>query len=137
MKIALPLTDSGEFSSHYGASAKFEIFELDLPRRTVLRRMIVVPTETEPCAWPPFLQAAGVQLVLAGGMGRGAQVRMAEHGIEVLVGVAPAAPDALIKAWLDGQVTGGANACEGEGSHHGHHHDEPGHHHAGGCGCSH
>jgi predicted Fe-Mo cluster-binding NifX family protein len=136
MKIAIPLTDSDEFSSHYGASAKFEVFEVDPPQRAVRRRMIVALTEAEPCAWPPFLQAAGVQLILVGGMGRGAQVRMAEHGIQVLAGVPMAAPEALVTAWLDGHLTGGANACESEGSHHGHHHDEHHHHHAGGCGCA-
>jgi len=137
MKIAIPLTDAGEFSGHYGASAKFEVFDVDPPRRAVRRRMIIAPAETEPCAWPPLLRAAGVDLVLAGGMGRGAQVRMAGHGIQVLAGVAPAAPDALVAAWLAGGLAAGANACDGEGSHQGHRHHDHGPHHAGGCGCAH
>lgn len=115
MKIAIPLTDAGAFSAHYGAAAKFEVFEVDAPQRAVRRRMIVIPRESEPCAWPPLLRAAGVNLVLAGGMGRGAQMRMAEHGLKVLAGVKPAPPDQLIAAWLDERLVGGANACAGPG----------------------
>ena len=135
MKIAIPLTDSDEFSPHYGASAKFEVFEVDPPQRVVRRRMIVVPAETEPCSWPPLLHAAGVDLVLAGGMGHGAQARMAEHGITVLAGVPAAAPDALVTAWLAGRLTPGENACDG--SVHGDHHHDGHDHHGGNCHCAH
>ncbi|HUJ45074.1 MAG TPA: NifB/NifX family molybdenum-iron cluster-binding protein [Opitutaceae bacterium] len=129
MKIAIPLTDSDEFSSHYGASAKFEVFEVDPPRRAVRRRLIVAPAEAEPCAWPPLLQAVGVSLVFAGGMGSGARHRMAEHGIEVVAGIAPSAPEALVAAWLDGRLARGANTCDGrEHGRHGHERGEA-------CGC--
>ena len=131
MKIAIPLTESDGFSSHYGASAKFEVFEVDPPQRAVRRRMIVAPAEAEPCAWPPLLRAAGVTLVLAGGMGSGARHRMAEQGIEVIAGVAPAAPEALVTAWLENRLARGDNTCDGR---------EHGHHHGGGGeprGCCH
>jgi predicted Fe-Mo cluster-binding NifX family protein len=135
MKIAIPLTATGEFSSHYGGSTKFAVIDVDPNERTVLRRMIVVPPESEPCAWPPLLKAAGVELILAGGMGRGAQVRMAEHGVEVLAGVPSASPDELIAAWLAGHLTSGANACDGSG--HGDHHADGHVHHGEKCGCGH
>lgn len=135
MKIAIPLSSSDEFSPHYGASAKFEVFDVDAPQRSVRRRMIIVPTEAEPCAWPPFLQAAGVQLILVGGMGSGAQRRMSEHGIKVLAGVPAEDPDSLVNAWLAGRLTAGANPCDGEGSGHAPPHGTPGEHEAGGCGC--
>jgi predicted Fe-Mo cluster-binding NifX family protein len=81
-----------------------------------------------------------VKFFLAGGMGGGARQRMAAAGIEVLIGMPAADPAALVQAWLDGRLVPGANACEGEGSHHEHghgyhHHDD--HNPAGGCGCSH
>ncbi|MGA2445419.1 MAG: NifB/NifX family molybdenum-iron cluster-binding protein [Opitutaceae bacterium] len=84
MKIAIPLTDTDEFSPHYGGSSKFAVVEVDPRHRTVRRRMIVVPPGSEPCSWPFLLRAAGVSLVLASGMGCGAQMRVAEHGIKVL-----------------------------------------------------
>jgi len=115
MKIAIPLTETDEFSSHYGAAAKFEVFEVDPAQRAVRRRMIVVPAETEPCAWPPLLRAAGVNLLLAGGMGGGARHRMAEHGVDVVTGVAAAAPEALVAAWLENRLVRGDNSCDGSG----------------------
>ncbi len=117
MKIALPLTATEEFSPHYGAAVKFEVFEVDPAHRTVRRRMIVAPPEAEPCAWPPLLQAAGVNLVLAGGMGSGARHRMAEHGVEVIAGIQPAAPDELVHAWLQDRLVRGDNSCDGRGAH--------------------
>ncbi len=131
MKIAIPLTDTNGFSTHYGGSAKFAVYDVDLPQRIVLRRSIVTPSEAEPCAWPPLLQAEGVNVVLAGGMGRGAQQNMLNNGVQVVLGVAPAEPEALVAAYLAGEIHGGANACEGEGSHHGHHHE------GGNCQCAH
>lgn len=133
MKIAIPLTAADEFSLHYGGSSKFVVVEVDPRQRAVCRRMIVVPSESEPCSWPPLLRAAGVNLVLAGGMGRGAQMRMAEHGIKVLTGVPAAAPDELIAAWLDERLVAGENACDGHGDGR---HDHDDHHHGGDCQCA-
>jgi predicted Fe-Mo cluster-binding NifX family protein len=135
MKLALPLTATDEFSPHYGAATKFAVVEVDPVTRTVRRKLVVVPQASEPCQWPRLLQAAGVDLVLAGGMGRGARQHMAEHGLEVLAGIAPTDPDALVDAWLAGTLVAGENQCDGSHSHaHGHGQGE-GHHHAHGC-CS-
>ncbi len=134
-KLALPLTDHDEFSPHYGAAAKFAVVEVDPVRRVVLRRMVVVPEASGPCHWPTLLRAAGVDLVLAGGMGRGARQHMAEHGLEVLVGLPIATPEALVAAWLEGRLVAGPNACGGNGQHP---HSELGHtHEHGGCNCAH
>ena len=122
-KIAIPLTDTNEFSPHYGASARFEVFEVEPAQRAVLRRTIVAPAEAEPCAWAPLLRAAGVELVLAGGMGAGARHHMAEQGIEVVAGVPAAPPDELVTAWLENRLVRGDNACDGQG-HHPHHGDK-------------
>lgn len=129
MKIAIPLTDSDEFSPHYGASARFAVFDVDPPQRAIRRRMIVAPPDSEPCAWPPLLRAAGVSLVLAGGMGSGARHRMAEQGVDVVAGVAPAAPEALVAAWLEDRLIRSDQACDARG--HGHPHADGGEP----CGC--
>lgn len=135
MKIALPLTATDEFAVHYGAAAKFVVYEVDPAQRLVLRRLVVVPQDSEPCAWPTLLRAAGVDLVLAGGMGMGARNHMNEYGLRVMVGVPPAQPDVLIEAWMAGKLTPGANACDGGG--HSQHHQHRDHAHAGRCHCSH
>ena len=133
MKLALPLTETNEFSLHYGAATKFVVMDVDEATRTVRRKLMVVPQGSEPCQWPRLLHAAGVDLVLAGGMGRGARQHMAEHGVEVLAGVTAAAHEALVDAWLAGTLVTGQNQCDGSHSHaHSHGHGE-GHHHE--CGC--
>lgn len=108
MKIALPLTASDEFSSHYCAAAKFAVFDVDPTYREVRRQMMVVPGEPEPGQWPRFLHANGVELVLTGDMGQGARDHMAEQGVKVLTGVKPALPDQLVAAWLEGRLMAGA-----------------------------
>lgn len=136
MIIALPLTDTDEFSPHFGAAAKARLYEVAADSTAITHTTTVVPPEPEPCGWAAWLATQGVTHFLAGGMGQGAQQRMAEAGILVTVGVAAAAPDALARAFLDGSLVAGANACED--GHHGHghgHHDEHEHHHDHGCSC--
>lgn len=132
MKLAIPLTATDEFSPHYGAAAKFTVVEVDAVRRQVQRRLVVVPQASEPCQWPRLLRAAGVDLVLAGGMGAGARQHMAAHGLQVMTGVSAATPDELVNAWLEDRLVAGPNACDGTGPHHAEHHHEDGH-----CNCSH
>ena len=135
MIISLPLTENDEFSPHFGGSAKVGLYEVDQAARRIVRTTTAVPPEPEPCGWGVWLGAQGVKLLLAGGMGRGAQQRMAEAGIAVIAGVPAAAPQALVQAWLDGRLVSGANACEG--GHHGEHpHGDP-HREGGSCHCAH
>lgn len=133
MIIALPLTENGEFSPHYGQSSRMALFEVDREGRRILRETRVTPPEPEPCGWADWLAEQGVDLLLAGGLGRGAQHRLAAAGIPVLAGVAAGSPRELALAWLEDRLTPGPNACDG----HEHHGDEPhehGHHHRpGGC----
>jgi len=133
MKLALPLTAADAFSPHYGAAAKFTVFAVDPATRRIERELVVVPQDSEPCQWPRLLRAAGVDLVLAGRMGRGARAHMAEHGVDVLAGVPEAPPAELVMAWLEGRLVTGPNVCDGAGVHPaGSHHDD-----AGGCHCAH
>lgn len=136
MIIALPLTENDEFSPHYGGAAKARLYTVDRKCREILQETTVVPPEREPCGWAGWLGAQGVNVFLAGGMGTGAQHRMAAAGILVTVGVSAAPPRDLVRAWLDGRLVAGANAC-GDGHHgHGHHHDDCDHDHTGhSCHC--
>lgn len=135
MKIALPLTETGEFSPHFGAAARAGIFEIDLARRAIVRSTVAAPDAAEPCAWPDWLHEQGVQLFFACGMGEGARARMARCGIEVVVGVTPAEPSRLVQRYLDGGLVLGPNGCEGHG--HGHGSDAAHPHDHDGCGCAH
>lgn len=142
MKIALPLTDTGEFAAHYGAATQFVVYEVEPQTRSIRRRLQVRPVENRPCHWPVLLQTAGVDLVLARGMGHGARQHMTEHAITVLAGVPAVAPEVLVTDWLAGTLITGENACsgghqEGGGHCHGHAHEHGvAHEHEHGCGCA-
>lgn len=135
MKIALPLADDGSFSLHYGGSARIGLYEIDPSTRTILRSSELAPPAAEPCEWAGWLATLDIKALLVGGMGRGAQVRINQLGIEVVAGLPPAEPDDLVQAWIDGRISAGPNACEGHGGHHGN--DAHGGHHDGPCHCSH
>ena len=128
MKIALPLVDDGSFSLHFGGSSKVALFEVDPASRTILSVQEVVPPEAEPCEWGSWLAAQKVELVLAGGMGRGAQKSLTDLGLTVVAGMPEAEPRALVQAWLEQRASAGRNGCEGghrgdcgHGEHGGHH----------------
>lgn len=137
MKIAIPLTQTNELSTHFGASQLAGIFEVDPQNKRIVSARAVVPPESEPCCWADWLKEEGVELLIAGGIGRGALQRLANAEVSVLVGAPVLKPATLVQAWLDGALTAGMNNCEGGHDHH-HQHGEHGHKHAhGGCGCSH
>jgi len=138
MNIAIPLAEDGSFSLHYGGSAKVGLYQVDPSKRTILSATEIVPPAAEPCEWAAWLGTQKINIILVGGMGRGAQVRMTELGIAVIAGLPTAEPRDLVQAWLDGRIAAGTNACEG--GHHGHeHHHEHGEHLSDGhaCHCSH
>ena len=135
MKIAIPLTDEGTFATHYGAAFNLAIYEIDLAAKTVGAKSLLRPNAPTPCSWGEEVAAAGVSLLLVGGMGGGAAAQMQARGVQVLAGVADAEPDRIAEACARGLMCSGTNACAGGHSHEGSCHDH--HDHAeGGCHCS-
>lgn len=137
MIVAVPLDLEERFSLHYGASRAVGLYQVDPSGAAVLKTWREEPVQKEPCGWAGWLAALGVRVILAGGMGAGAQKQFVACGIDVVTGAPEMEPGALVKAWLLGELSPGVNACEG-GHHghgaHGHHHD---HAHGEGCGCGH
>jgi predicted Fe-Mo cluster-binding NifX family protein len=120
MKIALPV-EHGRLHGHFGGCREFALVP---EKRTVLATAVVPAPEHQPGAFPRWLREQGVQLVIAGGIGRRALALFAQHGITVRAGVSGAPVTALVAAYLDGRLTSEPDGCE----HHGHHHG-PGHGH--------
>lgn len=122
MIIALPLTETNEFSSHFGAAARAGLFTVDAARHRITKTTSAVPPTLEPCGWADWLGAQGVKVLLAGGIGRGAQERMTAAGITVISGVPDGVPALLVQAWLEGGLKAGPNGCDGGHHAHGHPH---------------
>jgi predicted Fe-Mo cluster-binding NifX family protein len=109
MKFAIP-TQFGKLCSHFGHCEKFAIVETK--DKEILNESYLEPPIHQPGAYPKFLAEHGVNVIIAGGMGNRAQSLFQQNNIEVCVGVEPAAPAQLAKAYLEGTLATGSNLCD-------------------------
>lgn len=111
MKIAIPTTN-GALCAHFGHSSEFTLIDVDENRETIAQTETVQAPEHEPGLLPRWLKENGVDLVIAGGMGRRAQSIFAEHGVQLLVGAPVASPAELVNSYLKGSLQTGENLCD-------------------------
>lgn len=110
-RFAIP-TAAGRLCSHFGHCESFAIIEADSETKTLGKREDLVPPPHEPGVLPKWLGEQGVNVIIAGGMGQRAQELFVAQGIQVCVGAPSEVPEALVKAWLEGTLVAGANACD-------------------------
>ncbi len=110
MKLAIPLT-AGRLSAHFGHCEQFALIEADPTSRQILNQKLAVPPPHEPGVLPRWLHAQGVEVVIAGGMGRRALDLFAQNRIAVHAGTAGDTPDQAARAFLDGTLAGGTPTC--------------------------
>jgi ATP-binding protein involved in chromosome partitioning len=127
MKIAIPLT-AGRLSDHFGHCEQFALIEADPGSKRILAQNLVVPPPHEPGLLPRWLHQQGVQVVIAGGMGRRALDLFAQNGIAVHAGAPGDTPDNVAQAFLNGALGGGTPTC-GHDHEHGEHGEHGGHGH--------
>lgn len=113
MKIAIPY-ENGQVFQHFGHSAQFKFYEAENQQ---IRSAEIVPTNGQGHgALVSFLAHHGVDVVLCGGIGPGAQMALLQAGIQLFGGVSGSA-DAAAAAYLAGRLLFDPNAHCG---HHGH-----------------
>jgi len=110
-RIAVP-THNERLTAHLGHCGEFMLFDVDREARSVKRVVRETPPPHEPGVLPQWLASQGAQVVIAGGMGQRAQQLFERHGVEVHLGVAEAPAMSIVKAFLDGRLETGANACD-------------------------
>lgn len=120
MKIAVTF-DNGEIFQHFGRTETFKIYTIEDSK--IVSAEIVPTNGTGHEALADFLAEQGVDVVICGGMGDGAQSALIDAGIEIFSG-AQGNADAAVEAFLSGNL-------ESEGVNCDHHHEEEGC----GCGC--
>lgn len=124
MKIAVTY-EAGMIFQHFGHTAAFKLYEVE--NNEVKSSQVVDTAGHGHGALAGFLQAQGVDTLICGGIGGGAQMALAEAGIRFFGGVSGDADEA-VQALLAGQLTYNPNVrC----SHHDHGHD----HACGSHGC--
>ncbi len=111
MRIAMPVAN-GKLCMHFGHSERFAVVEADEAGRTAGEARLLEPPPHEPGVLPRWLHAQGVDVVIAGGMGRRAQSLFARHGVRVVTGAPAEAPGAVASAYLAGTLATGENACD-------------------------
>ena len=113
MKIAIPY-ENGQVFQHFGHSAQFKLYTAEEGRITGAE---VVSTDGQGHgALVGFLVRNGVNVLLCGGIGGGAQMALDQAGIQLYGGVSGSADEA-VATFLSGQLNYNPNVmC----SHHGH-----------------
>ncbi|MBR4869376.1 MAG: FKBP-type peptidyl-prolyl cis-trans isomerase [Oscillospiraceae bacterium] len=120
MKIAVPF-ENGQVFQHFGHSEAFKIYEV--ANGDVIGGDVVSVDGSGHDAVAAFLAQQGVDLVICGGIGGGAEAALAASNIDVCSG-AQGDADAAVKAFLSGELESAGVNCD--------HHD---HDEEGGCGC--
>ena len=100
MKIAVTYAD-GQVYQHFGHAAQFKLYTVE--SGMILDTAVVDATASGHSAMVSYLQRQGVNTVICGGIGGGAQSALTEAGIRFYGGVSGSA-DAAVQALLDGSL---------------------------------
>ncbi len=106
MKIAVTY-ENGQIYQHFGHSEHFKLYEI---KDNQIAAQEVVPTNgSGHGALAGFLASHGVNTLICGGIGGGAQMALAKAGIALCAGVSGQADDA-VAAYLSGTLNYSAEA---------------------------
>jgi len=108
LKFALAI-HGNEISSHFGHCEKFLIVDTQ-DSKEISGEELENPGH-QPGLLPRLLAREGVECIIAGGIGRRAQMLFSDFGVEVIAG-AQGTPDAIIRAFLAGELKTGENICD-------------------------
>ena len=127
MRIAVSY-ENGQIFQHFGHTAQFKIY--DVANGEIVRAEVVDTNGSGHGALAGFLMQLGVDALICGGIGGGAQMALAEVGIRLFGGVSGDA-DAAVNALIAGNLGYNPDVhCD----HHDHEHGE-GEHSCGSHGC--
>ena len=132
MRIAVTY-ENGQIFQHFGHTEQFKIY--DVADGQIVREAVVDTNGSGHGALAGFLMQLGVDALICGGIGGGAQMALAEVGIRLFGGVSGEA-DAAVNALIAGNLGYNPDVhCD----HHDHEHGEGGHscgnHGCGNHGC--
>ena len=124
MKIAVTY-ENGEIFQHFGHTSAFKVYEVE-DGRVVSARVVGTDGQGH-CALAGFLFGGGVDVLICGGIGPGAQAALSEAGIRLCAGCSGDA-DAAVERYLNGTLD---YVSDSNCSHHGHEDRDCGEHDCG------
>ena len=113
MKIAVTY-DNGEIFQHFGKTESFKIYEVE--DNKVISSEVINSNGTGHGALAGLLAEQGVNILICGGIGGGAQAALTEAGIELCAG-AQGNADQAVETYLKGELESSGANCD-------HHHEE-------------
>ncbi|MBS5703351.1 MAG: NifB/NifX family molybdenum-iron cluster-binding protein [Butyricicoccus pullicaecorum] len=125
MKVAVTY-ENGQVFQHFGHSEQFKVF--DVENGAIVKSEVIGTNGSGHGALATLLSGQGVDVLICGGIGGGAQTALKEAGIELFGGVSGSADDA-VAAYLAGTL---AYNPDVQCNHHGHEHQS--NCGSGGCG---
>ena len=126
MKLAVTY-ENGQIFQHFGRTAQFKLYDIEDGK--IVRSEVVDTDGSGHGALAGFLMQRGVDTLICGGIGGGAQAALAEANIRLIGGVQGSADEA-VQAFLGGTLAFDPNVhC----THHDHAHGEG--HSCGSHGC--
>lgn len=129
MRIAVTYED-GQVFQHFGRTEQFKLY--DVENGAVTASQVIGTDGNGHGALAGFLRGQGVDTLICGGIGGGAQSAMDAAGISLYGGVSGSA-DAAVQALLAGNLNYDPNVhCDHHGAHH---HGDHGEHGCGDHGC--
>ncbi len=116
MKIAVTY-DNGEVFQHFGRTESFKIYKVE--DNKVVSSEVISSNGTGHGALAGLLAEQGVNVLICGGIGGGAQTALTEAGIDLCAG-AQGNVDEVVETYLKGELESSGVNCD-------HHHHEEGH----------
>lgn len=124
MKIAVTY-ENGKAFQHFGKTETFKVYEVEEGK--VISSEVIGSNGEGHGALAGVLEGQGVDVLICGGLGGGAQAALAEAGIEVCSG-AEGDADQAVEAYLKGELISTGVNCDH------HHEEEEGHSCGSNCG---
>ena len=116
MKIAVTY-DNGNVFQHFGKTENFKVYEVEDDK--VVSSEVIGSNGTGHGALAGLLAEQGINVLICGGIGEGAQTALTEAGIEMVAG-AQGNTDDVVEAYLKGELVSTGEISD-------HHHHEEGH----------
>ena len=107
MKIAVTY-DNGNVFQHFGKTENFKVYEVE--DNKVVSSEVIGSNGTGHGALAGLLAEQGIDVLICGGIGGGAQTALAEAGIQLCSG-AQGNTDEVVEAYLKGELESAGTTC--------------------------